>query len=162
MALDAPPTVRLYGHPGLLRVLAPGAAPSMAAPVPQRTDVRTDHGPNGQGPTEPGPRHPTADGGPGGPVPPGEGHPSVGRASFDGHPAPPVAAVGRDDGERWLWEGAVDGPGLAAILRAAMLHGMVPCDVGGRPHRARAVGCWYDAAGGTAVVELAGPPEPLA
>jgi len=63
---------------------------------------------------------------------------------------------------RWLWEGAVDGPGLAAMLRAAMVHEVVPCDIGGRPHRARAIACWYDAGHGTAVVELGGRPEPLA
>jgi hypothetical protein len=63
---------------------------------------------------------------------------------------------------RWLWEGAVDGPGLAALLRSMMVHGRVPCDVDGRPHRAQAVGCWYDAGRGTVVVELAGGPEPVA
>jgi hypothetical protein len=66
------------------------------------------------------------------------------------------------DAGRWIWEGAVDGPGLVAILRSAMVHGIVPCEVDGRPHRARAIGCWYDAGGGTALVELAGRPEPLA
>ena len=63
---------------------------------------------------------------------------------------------------RWLWEGAVDGPGLAALLRSMMVHGRVPCDVDGRPHRAQAVGCWYDAGRGTLVVELAAGPEPVA
>jgi hypothetical protein len=74
--------------------------------------------------------------------------------------APPIAAGA--DGGRWIWEGAVDGPGLVAMLRSAMVHGIVPCEVDGRPHRARAIGCWYDAGGGTALVELAGRPEPLA
>lgn len=63
---------------------------------------------------------------------------------------------------RWLWEGTVDGPGLAALLRAVMVHGAVPCDVDGTPHRARAIACWYDAGHGTAVVELEGRPEPMA
>ena len=63
---------------------------------------------------------------------------------------------------RWLWEGAVDGPGLAALLRSMMVHGRVPCDVDGRPHRARALACWYDAGRGTLVVELADGPEPVA
>jgi hypothetical protein len=66
------------------------------------------------------------------------------------------------EGGRWIWEGAVDGPGLVAILRSAMVHGIVPCEMDGRPHRARAIGCWYDAGGGSALVELAGRPEPLA
>jgi hypothetical protein len=74
--------------------------------------------------------------------------------------APPIAEM--VDGGRWIWEGAVDGPGLVAMLRSAMVHGIVPCEVDGRPHRARAIGCWYDAGGGTALVELAGRPEPLA
>jgi hypothetical protein len=73
--------------------------------------------------------------------------------------APMAAGV---DGGRWIWEGAVDGPGLVAMLRSALVHGIVPCEVDGRPHRARAIGCWYDAGGGTALVELAGRPEPLA
>jgi hypothetical protein len=75
----------------------------------------------------------------------------------------PAAAGGVDAPEpRWLWEGAVDGPGLAALLRSMMVHGRVPCDVDGLPHRAQAVGCWYDAGRGTVVVELAGGPEPVA
>jgi hypothetical protein len=63
---------------------------------------------------------------------------------------------------RWLWEGASDGPGLVALLRSMMVHGRVPCDVDGRPHRARAIGCWYDAGRGTVVVEFAERPEPVA
>jgi hypothetical protein len=79
-----------------------------------------------------------------------------------------VSREGSGDGRadapepRWLWEGAVDGPMLAALLRSMMVHGRVPCDVDGRPHRARAVGCWYDAGRGTVVVELADEPEPVA
>jgi hypothetical protein len=103
MGIDRASTVRLHGHPGLLRVTAPV---------------------------------------------PGSG------AS--------ARAIADDAGPRWVWEGAVDGPGLVAILRSVMVHGVVPTDVDGRPHRARALGCWYDAAHGTALVELAGPPEPLA
>ncbi len=113
MVHDPPATVRLHGHPGLLRRVAPGAA-------------------LGEGPVPHGDRTPVE--------PPHD----------------------RSDVDRWLWEGAVDGPGIAAILRAAMVHGIVPCDVGGLPHRARAVACWYDAAAGTAVVELFARPEPLA
>ena len=67
-----------------------------------------------------------------------------------------------DPVSRWLWEGASDGPGLAALLRSMMVHGRVPCDVDGRPHRARAIGCWYDAGRGTVVVEFAERPEPVA
>lgn len=84
------------------------------------------------------------------------GHPHV-PALRDGAP---VVAAG--EGGRWLWEGAVDGPGLVAMLRSTLVHGIVPCEVDGRPHRVRAIGCWYDAGGGTALVELAGRPEPLA
>jgi hypothetical protein len=105
MAIDPASTVRLHGHPGVLRAAAPGSAPGAG-----------------------------------------------GRAAADPEGARP----------RWLWEGAVDGPGLVAILRAVMVHGIVPCDVGGQPHRARALGGWYDAAHGTALIELAGPPEALA
>lgn len=105
MAIDHASTVRLHGHPGLLRAAAPGAVPGSGAQA---------------------------------------------------------GTIGDGACPRWLWEGAVDGPGLVAILRAVMVHGIVPCDVGGRPHRARARGGWYDAARGTALIELAGPPEPLA
>ena len=104
MVIDHESTVRLHGHPGLLRCAAAGAFPGSGAPA----------------------------------VP-----------------------IGVDPGPRWVWEGAVDGPGLVAILRAVMVHGIVPCDVSGQPHRARAIGGWYDAAHGTALIELAGPPEPL-
>lgn len=65
-------------------------------------------------------------------------------------------------GPRWWWEGAFDGPGLAAVVRAAATGGSVPCEVDGRPHRLGVVACWYDAGCGLAVVELTGPPEPLA
>jgi hypothetical protein len=105
MAIDHASTVRLHGHPGLLRAADPAVLPGSGG---------------GTGAS-----------------------PGVG-------------------GPRWLWEGAVDGPGLVAILRAVLVHGIVPCDVGGQPHRARALGGWYDAAHGTALIEMAGPPETLA
>jgi len=92
-----------------------------------------------------------------------------------GEPVPPVpgsvaaAAGGAGNGPtgvdlepRWIWEGALDGPGLATLMRTALVHGMVPCELDGRPHRARATGCWYDAGHGTVIVELAGMPEPIA
>ena len=63
---------------------------------------------------------------------------------------------------RWVWEGAMDGPGLAALLRSAMVLGVVPCEVAAQPYRARVVHVWYDAGQGTVVAELAGRPEPVA
>jgi hypothetical protein len=83
---------------------------------------------------------------------------AVGPDALDAVPS----ATAAGEGGRWIWEGAVDGPGLVAMLRSTLTHGIVPCEVEGRPHRARAIGCWYDAGGGTALVELAGRPEPLA
>lgn len=75
----------------------------------------------------------------------------------DGDAAGPGAIAAR-----WWWEGVVDGPGLAAVLRAAAHGGGVPCEVDGRPHRMSVLACWYDAGRGYAVVELRGGPEPLA
>ncbi|MDA1148344.1 MAG: hypothetical protein O3A76_17235 [Chloroflexi bacterium] len=72
-----------------------------------------------------------------------------------------IAPPGDADAPQWIWEGDVDGPGLVAMVRAALQHGIVPCEVDGHPHRARATGCWYDAGRGTVVIELAGRPEPL-
>lgn len=74
------------------------------------------------------------------------------------------AAPARDAaiGPRWWWEGVVDGPGLAAVIRAASTGGSVPCEFEGRPHRMGVIACWYDAGRGLAVIELTGPPEPLA
>jgi len=106
-----------------------------------------------------------AEGPPG--VPVGQPAPPRAEASAVGAPVGSAALGGHaGDAEavalRWLWEGTVDGPGLAALLQAVMVHGAVPCDVDGRPHRARAIACWYDAGHGTTVVELKGRPEPMA
>lgn len=72
-------------------------------------------------------------------------------------PHPPLA-----DDAGWVWEGAVDGPGLARVLRHALEQGALPCDVDGVPHRVHAGSCWYDAATGVLVVELREPPRPVA
>ena len=61
-----------------------------------------------------------------------------------------------------VWEGAVAGPDLARVLRAALDHGALPCDMAGVPHRADVGSCWYDAATGLLVVELRAPLRPLA
>lgn len=61
-----------------------------------------------------------------------------------------------------VWEGAVAGPDLARVLRAALDRGALPCDVAGVPHRADVGSCWYDAATGLLVVELRAPLRPLA
>lgn len=60
-----------------------------------------------------------------------------------------------------VWEGAVAGPDLARVLRAALDRGALPCDVAGVPHRADVGSCWYDAATGLLVVELRAPLRPL-
>jgi hypothetical protein len=73
--------------------------------------------------------------------------------------------VPRGEGEgspQWLWEGHLDGPGLAALIRHLMRTGSFPCDLRGVPYRGSASSCWYDAGGGAVVLELAGPPERLA
>jgi hypothetical protein len=54
------------------------------------------------------------------------------------------------------WEGAVDGPGLARILRTVLSGGALPCDVDGTPFRLEVGSCWYDAAHGTLLVEVRG------
>jgi hypothetical protein len=61
-----------------------------------------------------------------------------------------------------VWEGAVAGPDLARVLRAALDRGALPCDVAGVPHRADVGSCWYDAATGLLVVELRAPLRPVA
>lgn len=61
-----------------------------------------------------------------------------------------------------VWEGAVAGPDLARVLRAALDRGALPCDVAGVPHRADVGSCWYDAATGLLIVELRAPLRPLA
>lgn len=66
------------------------------------------------------------------------------------------------DASTLVWEGQVDGPGLATLLALSLRHAMVPCEIEGRPYRVRAKGCWFDAGHGSVVVELAGVPEPLA
>ncbi len=55
-----------------------------------------------------------------------------------------------------VWEGAVDGPGLARILRTALTTGALPCDVDGTPFRLDAGSCWYDAARGMLLIEVRG------
>ena len=60
-----------------------------------------------------------------------------------------------------VWEGAVAGPDLARVLRAALDRGALPCDVAGVPHRADVGSCWYDAATGLLVVELRAALRPL-
>jgi hypothetical protein len=68
-----------------------------------------------------------------------------------------------DVGEpQWLWEGSLDGPGVAALIRSLMQTGSFPCDWRGAPHRAVASCAWYDAGRGAVVLELRGPPERLA
>lgn len=61
-----------------------------------------------------------------------------------------------------VWEGAVAGPDLARVLRAALDRGALPCDLAGVPHRADVGSCWYDAATGLLIVELRAPLRPLA
>ncbi len=124
MVIDSLPTVRLHGHVGQLRLLAPSTLDAASGP-PSRTDTITD----GLVAADPLERTPT----------------------------------GSDDHDhRWVWEGSVDGPGIASLVRSVLVHGVVPCELDGRPHRARALGCWYDAGHGTVIVELAGRPHPLA
>jgi hypothetical protein len=60
-----------------------------------------------------------------------------------------------------VWEGAVAGPDLARVVRAALERGALPCDVAGVPHRASVGSCWYDAATGLLVVELRAPLRPV-
>ncbi len=55
-----------------------------------------------------------------------------------------------------VWEGAVDGPGLARILRTVLSFGSLPCDVDGTPYRLEAGSCWYDAAHGALLIEVRG------
>lgn len=75
---------------------------------------------------------------------------------------PDPAAPDVEAGDRVpVWEAAVDGPGLARVLAAALVQDALPCVIGGVPHHARARGCWYDAASGVLVVELREPPRAL-
>jgi hypothetical protein len=57
-----------------------------------------------------------------------------------------------------VWEADLDGDSVAALLRRAMVHGSLRCDVGGVASTVRVQGCYYDAAGRRIVVELAGAP----
>jgi hypothetical protein len=62
----------------------------------------------------------------------------------------------------WLWEGVLDGPRVAALIRSTLQTGSFPCEVHGSPHRAIVSCAWYDAGRGAVVLELGGPPERLA
>ena len=75
---------------------------------------------------------------------------------------PPTLERDASDTAVRVWEGAVAGPDLARVLRAALDRGALPCDVAGVPHRADVGSCWYDAATGLLVVELRAPLRPLA
>jgi hypothetical protein len=61
-----------------------------------------------------------------------------------------------------VWEGALDGPGLALLLRSVLQQGSIACEVGGIPHRLKPNAVWYDAGSGTVLCEVAAPPLPLA
>ncbi len=76
--------------------------------------------------------------------------------------APTTVGTPDLDTSTLVWEGEMDGLALATLLALSMRHAMVPCEIEGRPHRARAQGCWFDAGRGLLVVELVGRPEPMA
>lgn len=91
--------------------------------------------------------------------------PSFGAGSRDlptGSEAPPIGGASAMEASTLVWEGAMDGLALASLLASSMRHAMVPCEIEGRPYRARAQGCWFDAGRGVLVVELVGRPEPMA
>lgn len=60
-----------------------------------------------------------------------------------------------------FWEGALDGPGVALLLRTVLQQGSIACEVEGVPHRLKPRGIWYDAGTGLVVCEVSAPPQPL-
>lgn len=74
---------------------------------------------------------------------------------------PDDADLGADPAA-WIWEGRLSPSTLAALLATALRGGTTPCLLDARPHVVTPRVCWYDAESGRVLLELLGPPEPVA